>query len=377
MRRVWGLLLAGMVALPVQAAPVMPALGPGRLVGTLHDVPLPRGLTINELASRYGVHPIRILRPSQAILTRGLKRNERLVMDSRRIEPMFPAGISGVVLNIPEAQLYRVESGHVVKDFPVGVSRSDWQAPIGLSRVVAMEKNPTWYVPKSIQKEMEDNGRTVIEKIDPGPGNPLGSRWIGFSNGSYGIHGTLDPTSIKRNASHGCVRMLDPQLKDLYTMVSVGMPVYVYYQPVMLAVTDSNVWLSVYPDIYGRNPDVKASIRTLAAQAGVTNRLDWKAIQKALTKPDGIVVDVATPGAPLRPVPVKPTPVPSRSAVPTPIPSVMPTASPSALPTAVPNGSDQHASPLAQPTDLPLTLPELAPQPTPVPTPTEVPTQPL
>jgi L,D-transpeptidase ErfK/SrfK len=346
---------------PAFAAPSLPVLGPGRIVGSRHEVTLPRGMSIDGLASRFGVHPVRIVKPSWGVLKDGLQRGERLTVDQRRIEPLFDPHLTGLVLNIPEAQLYRVENGKLLRDYPVGVSRSDWQAPIGRTQIVAMEKDPVWVVPKSIQAEMEKAGREVIERMEAGPGNPLGSRWIGFGNGSYGFHGTTVPTSIKRYASHGCVRMLAPHLQDLYGRVTIGMPVYVYYQPVLLAADPHGIWLSAYPDIYGRKPDRIGMIRTLAEQAGVLGRVDWKAVARVLQTSDGMVVNIATAGGPLKPKPLPtgtPTAVPSLrpSATPTPkaTPGILPT------PTATP-------TPAAPPTPAPQTSAPAAPQDSPAP----------
>ena len=63
--------------------------------------------------------------------------------------------------------------------------------------------------------------------IPPGPGNPLGTRWMGISSPYVGIHGTPDAASIGYSASHGCVRMLIPQVEWLFERVEVGTPVFI------------------------------------------------------------------------------------------------------------------------------------------------------
>ena len=63
--------------------------------------------------------------------------------------------------------------------------------------------------------------------IPPGPGNPLGTRWMGLSAPYVGIHGTPDAASIGYSASHGCIRMLIPQVEWLFTQVDVGTPVFI------------------------------------------------------------------------------------------------------------------------------------------------------
>ena len=63
--------------------------------------------------------------------------------------------------------------------------------------------------------------------MPPGPGNPLGTRWMGMSAPGVGIHGTPDPASLGYSASHGCVRMLIPYAEWLFDQVEIGTPVYI------------------------------------------------------------------------------------------------------------------------------------------------------
>ena len=60
-----------------------------------------------------------------------------------------------------------------------------------------------------------------------GPGNPLGTRWIGTSAPAIGIHGTPVPSSIGTRASHGCIRMYIPDVERLYRQVEIGTRVYI------------------------------------------------------------------------------------------------------------------------------------------------------
>ena len=54
----------------------------------------------------------------------------------------------------------------------------------------------------------------------------LGTRWLGFAEKgeyqSYGIHGTNDPNSIGRNVSNGCVRMLNKDVEEIFSMLQIG-----------------------------------------------------------------------------------------------------------------------------------------------------------
>ncbi len=63
--------------------------------------------------------------------------------------------------------------------------------------------------------------------MPPGAGNPLGTRWMGISSPYVGIHGTFNAWSIGYSASHGCVRMLIPEVEWLFVRVDVGTPVFI------------------------------------------------------------------------------------------------------------------------------------------------------
>jgi lipoprotein-anchoring transpeptidase ErfK/SrfK len=81
--------------------------------------------------------------------------------------------------------------------------------------VVNMQRNPTWTPPDS-------RWAAGLGPVPPGPGNPLGTRWIGISSPGIGIHGTPADSSIGTRASHGCIRMHIPDVERVFSMVSVG-----------------------------------------------------------------------------------------------------------------------------------------------------------
>ena len=81
-------------------------------------------------------------------------------------------------------------------------------SPVGTFTIERRVANPTYH----------HNGKTVL----PGPGNPVGTRWMGLSISGYGIHGTNEPKSIGKAASHGCIRMAKADLEEFYELVAVG-----------------------------------------------------------------------------------------------------------------------------------------------------------
>jgi len=119
-----------------------------------------------------------------------------------------------IVVSIPDRSLAVIESGRVVKVYPAAVGAAATPSPSGTYRVIQRVPNPTWYT----------KGRIV----PPGKSNPLGTRWMGLSLKGYGIHGTNSPTSIGQNASHGCIRMYNRDVEELFELVAIGDPVDLY-----------------------------------------------------------------------------------------------------------------------------------------------------
>jgi L,D-transpeptidase ErfK/SrfK len=106
------------------------------------------------------------------------------------------------------------------KRFGVATGQSEYPTPIGHFSIVTMQRHPWWYPPDSDWAEGE-------EPIPPGPGNPLGTRWMGLSASGVGMHGTPDPASIGYSASHGCIRMRISEAEWLFNRVRVGSPVFI------------------------------------------------------------------------------------------------------------------------------------------------------
>jgi len=113
-----------------------------------------------------------------------------------------------IVVSIPDRKLALVENGRVVKIYRVAVGAPSTPSPAGQFTIVERVLNPTYYKPGVV--------------IGSGPSNPLGTRWIGLSAKGFGIHGTNKPRSIGHNASHGCIRLRNEDVEDLFERVRAG-----------------------------------------------------------------------------------------------------------------------------------------------------------
>jgi hypothetical protein len=108
------------------------------------------------------------------------------------------------------------------KTYGIAVGQVGLETPAGLYNVQNKAIDPAWHVPNS------DWAGDLAGQVIPGgtPQNPLKARWMGIYNGA-GIHGTDATGSIGTAASHGCIRMLIPDVIELYDQVPVGAPVYI------------------------------------------------------------------------------------------------------------------------------------------------------
>jgi hypothetical protein len=111
-------------------------------------------------------------------------------------------------VSLEDHKLALIEDGKVKKIYPVAVGKPSTPSPVGTFAIARRVMNPTY----------SHDGRVV----PPGPHNPVGSRWMGLSIRGYGIHGTNEPGSIGKAASHGCIRMAKADLEELYPQVAVG-----------------------------------------------------------------------------------------------------------------------------------------------------------
>jgi hypothetical protein len=105
-----------------------------------------------------------------------------------------------ILIQIDEKRLYLLHNGALVKKFPIATGRPGYPSPIGDWKI--QSKGGKW-------------------------GQGFGARWMGLnvSWGLYGIHGTSNEGSVGHDASHGCIRMRNKDVVELYNLVQVGTPV--------------------------------------------------------------------------------------------------------------------------------------------------------
>lgn len=122
-------------------------------------------------------------------------------------------------ISLSRRQLTLYQGTTAIKRYPVAIGKAGWETPVGKHQVKQMIRDPAWKNPF--------NG-IVIPGGDPE--NPLGRYWIGFwTDGKnwIGMHGTPTPKSVGRAASHGCVRMFNKDIAEVFQQVIPGTPITV------------------------------------------------------------------------------------------------------------------------------------------------------
>jgi L,D-transpeptidase ErfK/SrfK len=249
------------------------------------------GDSLSRIAARFGVDVPVLARDNGLRPTARLRLGQDVRVDNRHI--VLPGLEEGLLINVPQRMLYHFSGGTLLAHYPVGLGRPAWPTPLGVLHVRTLEEYPVWDVPPSIQAEMRRQGRPVLTRVPPGPDNPLGRHWIGLDRFDCGIHGTNAPSSIYRFSTHGCVRLHPDDVAELFSRVSVGTPVAIRYEPVLVARLEGpRVFLEVHPDVYRRGRDARRTVRTLAVRAGIDSLLAWLRVEQVINEQEGLARDV-------------------------------------------------------------------------------------
>ena len=133
----------------------------------------------------------------------------------------YPRG--AIVVITGQRELFYVLGDNRAIRYPVGVGRAGmaWQGQAYVERKLI---EPSWGPPDDIARA---NPNLPYNIPGGSPRNPMGAAVLGLNRGNYAIHGTNDPSSIGHFVSHGCIRMHNADIMDLYRRVPLNTPVYV------------------------------------------------------------------------------------------------------------------------------------------------------
>ena len=157
-------------------------------------------------------------------IARALESPQRrpITLTFRPVLPnVTPATYGRVVVIRRESNVLTLYDGpSFVRQLRVATGTSEFPTPLGTFEIIDKQYNPWWNPPAS-------DWAKGLKPVPPGPGNPLGTRWMGLNVYGVGIHGTPDAASIGYSASHGCIRMQIPDAEWLFEQVPHGTPVVI------------------------------------------------------------------------------------------------------------------------------------------------------
>ncbi|MFA5110532.1 MAG: L,D-transpeptidase [Desulfobaccales bacterium] len=292
-RKVWLVLMVLLLAAVADAAPDAAPPLYQQLAGGETEIHVEKGMTIGRMAARNGVRWATVVRQNH--LKKPFKLNPGMVIKINNIH-IVPAELksgNGLVINLPELNMYHFQSGVCQRRYALAVGKPSWPTPTGTYKIEEKRKNPIWNVPPSIQEEMEEMGMEVVEKVPPGPKNPLGKFFMATSASGVGIHATNRPWSVGSYVSHGCIRMLPDEISQLFPQVEVGTPIKIIYRPIKMALTpEGRVYLEANPNIYQWELQPLDWVKSMAEYYQIEDHIDWSKVPAILKVKDGIAHDI-------------------------------------------------------------------------------------
>ena len=150
---------------------------------------------------------------------------------SGKHEVRFPTryGNRVIVVSLGDRRLYYVHKKGAAISYPIGVpsGRAMWS---GVERVSRKAVNPGWTPTASMRRE---NPKLPSHVRGGDPRNPLGVRALYLGSTLYRIHGTDAPWTVGQNVTHGCIRLYNNDIIDLYNRTRIGTKVIVTHRRVM------------------------------------------------------------------------------------------------------------------------------------------------
>ena len=218
-------------------------------------------------------------------------------LPTQRIIPDVPR--VGLVVNLAEGRLFyfRTDSSGrpLVETYPISVGQVGRTMPLGTTTVVAKQKKPRWYPPKSIRDRHLQEGDVLPPFVPPGPDNPLGeyALRLAIPSGAYLIHGTNLPVSVGLQITNGCIRLYPEDIEALFKEVPVGIAVRIINQRLKTGWgADGALYLEVHHPLDGTDPkdveDLTALTRQIVAATSHKQVIvDWERAEKVFNDKTG------------------------------------------------------------------------------------------
>ncbi len=156
------------------------------------------GDTLAKIAKEYNT-TVELIKKSNGL------RDDRIV-PGRKIK-VWNAPFS-ILVDKSQNTLVLKSEEEIFKTYIVSTGANN-STPVGTFKIIEKIPNPTWF-------------KAGVVVPPESPENVLGTRWLGFDLPGYGIHGTTDPKNLGKQVTQGCVRLSNPEVEELYTIVAKG-----------------------------------------------------------------------------------------------------------------------------------------------------------
>jgi lipoprotein-anchoring transpeptidase ErfK/SrfK len=131
-----------------------------------------------------------------------------------------------VYIDTKDRFLLIYDNNQLVAEFPITPGSSTLPAPMGLWKILGIATLPVFRHDEGVLQHGEKS--SVFYNLPPGPNNPVGILWMGLNKPHVGIHGTNNPETIGRAASHGCIRTANWDAARIRELVTVGNAVSIF-----------------------------------------------------------------------------------------------------------------------------------------------------
>jgi len=159
--------------------------------------------TINKIAREY--------KTTTELIMKSNNLSNSLIIPGRKIK-VWNAPFN-ILVDKSQNTLILKSNEEIIKTYIVSTGKNNC-TPAGIFKIINKLVNPTWFKAGAI---------VPPESAE----NVLGTRWMGFDLAGYGIHGTIEPKEMGKQVTQGCIRLSNPDVEEIYSIIPVGTEVIV------------------------------------------------------------------------------------------------------------------------------------------------------
>ncbi|MCL1078860.1 LysM peptidoglycan-binding domain-containing protein [Parashewanella spongiae] len=247
MKRISLVIISLLISLPSQALVYSLPEDGSRLVGHNETYIVPNGkLPLEAIADKFQLGLTNIMQANPGVDPFLPRPGTQLTIPHQLILPDAPH--KGIIINLAEMRLYYYPKGDkTVEVYPIGIGEVGRDTPENwVTRVYRKKENPTWTPTAQTKADHAAKGDILPDVWPAGPDNPMGLFALYIGN-LYAIHGTNASFGIGLRVSHGCVRLRNNDIEEVFKKVPIGTRVQFINNPVKVAVTpDGHRFIEVH-----------------------------------------------------------------------------------------------------------------------------------